>query len=56
MKHTPVEIAEDQKRDCRDCGHYGYCQWLIGAKDDWKECDWTPTRWVLKPEGGIIRI
>ncbi|QTL96529.1 hypothetical protein GM661_00375 [Iocasia frigidifontis] len=38
------------KRKCKDCRWFDRCKWLIGAKDDWLECDWYPSRWSPKKE------
>ena len=47
----PEPWHSDAEKLCRDCRYYGYCQgFLLGTKDDWVECDWTPSRWTARPE------
>ena len=36
---------------CGKCRHFSRCQWLVGAKENWAECDWYPSRFsALTPE------
>jgi len=32
---------------CADCKHFSRCSWLLGRQGDEKDCDWTPSRFVL---------
>lgn len=37
-------------KTCKDCAHFSVrCSWLVGAKPDWKACDFSPHRFKPKP-------
>ena len=35
---------------CRDCVHFDRCTFLVGAKPEWRECDFNPMKFQLKGE------
>ena len=37
---------------CRDCVYFDKCKWLVGAKPEWRECDFNPMRFHLKESHG----
>jgi hypothetical protein len=50
---TAVAVTTDtaalpQGKTCKDCHAFEYCNWLLQAKADSTECDWTPSRFRLR--------
>lgn len=35
-------------KTCGDCKHFNRCEWLISCKPTNEECDWSPSRFILK--------
>lgn len=31
-------------KTCSDCVHFARCARLVGAKETWTTCDWSPSR------------
>lgn len=37
-------------RVCGDCAHFTRCAWLLSRERTETECDWSPSRFRLRPE------
>lgn len=36
-------------KTCSDCVHFARCARLVGAKETWTSCDWSPSRFQPRP-------
>ena len=44
--NAPKDSPITEQR-CGQCHHFAHCTFLIQAKEDWTECDWKPSKFVL---------
>jgi hypothetical protein len=44
-RHIEAQSALPLVQTCGQCSHFSRCTWLIGAKEDKTDCDWSPSRW-----------